>query len=305
MQALTDTFAALGDPTRLRIVRLLAAARLNVSEVVSVVGVAQSSVSAHLARLKALELIREERQGGFTYYSLAVDAADPRWPLVRLTQAAEDHDGDAARLEDLLRQREDRQTLNEKLLEPGQSWSLWARALATLLPRLDVADFGCGSGVLTCELARWARRVLAVDTSPQALEQARARLAREKRKNVRFVQADLHQLPAGLPRQDVVVLSQTLHHVDSPGHVLAQAARLLKPEGRLLVLELMPHHEEWVTRRLGHRHLGFAPDALEALARAAGFTELVKAPAPREGGASFRAFLLTARSPAALPEVSA
>src|SRR5262245_54764770 len=152
MQVLSQSFRALGDPTRLRILRLVGEAPLNVSELVSLVGVAQSSVSHHLARLKGLELIREERQAGYTYYSLALPASDPRWPLIRLAKDADDGHGDQARLTELLRRREDRQALNEKLLEPGQSWMLWATALSTLLPPLEVADFGCGTGVLTVEL---------------------------------------------------------------------------------------------------------------------------------------------------------
>lgn len=295
---LTETFSALGDPTRLRILRLVAVAKLNVTEVVSLIGVAQSSVSHHLARLKSLELIREERQGGFTYYSLAVEASDPRWPLIRLARESDDEHGDQARLTELLRHREDRHTLNEKLLEPGQSWRLWASALSTLLPRLDVADFGCGSGVLTLELARWAGHVTAIDRSSPALEQAKARLSREKRSNVSFVEADLHALPADLPKHDLVVISQSLHHVDAPEAVLEQAARLLKPGGRVVVLELSPHHEAWVKARLGHMHLGFEPGRLEAALVEAGFVDVQLTPAPRDGSAPFRAFLLTATRPA-------
>lgn len=294
---LSETFAALGDPTRLRIVRLVAAAKLNVSEVVSLIGVAQSSVSHHLAKLKGLELLTEERQGGFTYYSLGIDAADPRWPLIRLAKEAEDAHGDLARLTELLRRREDRHSLNEKLLEPGQSWLLWASALASLLPRLDVADFGCGSGVLTVELSRWARHVTAIDRSAAALEQAKARLAREKRGNVTFVEADLHALPATLPRQDLVVISQSLHHVQAPEAVLAQAAKLLKPGGRLVVLELMPHQETWVRARLGHQHLGFEPGKLQQALADAGFVDVTLTSTPRDGSAPFRAFLLTASRP--------
>src|SRR5262249_43073342 len=127
MQGLSQSFRALGDPTRLRILRLLAEAPLNVSELVSLVGVAQPSVSHQLSRLRRLGLGREERQAAFTYYSLALDSKDGRWPLIELAREQDDGNGDRARLKDLLREREDRQALNEKLLEPGQSWFLWAR----------------------------------------------------------------------------------------------------------------------------------------------------------------------------------
>lgn len=293
MEALSDAFRALGDPTRLRILRLVGEAPLNVSELVSLVGVGQSSVSHHLARLRQLELIGEERHGGFTYYSLAVEPGDSRWPLIRLAGEAADTHGDGSRLKELLRRREDRASLNEKLLEPGQSWMLWSIALAALLPPLEVVDFGCGTGVLTLELARWAKRVTAIDRSAAALEQARARLEREGVPNVRFLEADLHSLPAKLEGKDLVVASQSLHHVEKPEAVLAEAARILKPGGRVVVLELMPHSERWVLERLGHLHLGFDPAALQRQLAQVGFRQVRHTPYAREGKDPFRAFLLT------------
>lgn len=293
MEVLSDAFKALGDPTRLRILRLVGEAPLNVSELVSLVGIAQSSVSHHLSKLKGLELIREERQAGFTYYSLDVPPTDSRWPLIRLAKDAEDTHGDRARLVELLRRREDRASLNEKLLEPGQSWMLWATALSTLLPPLDVVDFGCGTGVLTVEIARWARKVTAIDRSASALEQASARAERQGLENVTFLEADLAKLPLATGKKDLVVISQSLHHVADPEAVLAEAARILKPGGRLVVLELMPHEETWVRERLGHVHLGLAPDALQAQLAAAGFKSIQFTPYGRDGNSPFRVYLLT------------
>lgn len=293
MEELSQSFRALGDPTRLRILRLLAEAPLNVSELVSLVGVAQSSVSHHLGKLRGLGLISEERQAGFTYYSLAIREDDPRWALVQLATEAGDDEGDLARLRDLLRQREDRQALNEKLLEPGQSWFLWARALSSLLPPLDVVDFGCGTGVLTVEIARWARRVVAIDANADVLAQARERAQRSDATNVTFVCEDLHRLSLPDGRKDLVVISQSLHHVDEPKKVIAEAARILKAGGRLVVLELMPHDERWVRERLGHRHLGFDPEWVRGLMKESGFNRLELTQHAREGVSAFRVFLLT------------
>jgi ArsR family transcriptional regulator len=293
MESLSESFRALGDPTRLRILRLVGEAPLNVSEIVSLVGVAQSSVSHHLSKLRGLDLIREERQAGYTYYSIALPPSDPRWPLIRLTKEAEDPHGDRARLTDLLRRREDRQALNEKLLEPGQSWMLWATALSTLLPPLDVADFGCGTGVLSVELGRWAKKVVAIDRSPSSLEQAKARAGKAGLENITFLEADLHKLPLPAAKKDLVVISQSLHHVSDPAAVLREAARLLKPQGRIVVLELMPHSEKWVQEQLGHVHLGFEPGALQEQLADAGFKNVVFTPYAREGASPFRVFLLT------------
>ncbi|HVE83126.1 MAG TPA: metalloregulator ArsR/SmtB family transcription factor [Myxococcales bacterium] len=295
MEVLSDSFRALGDPTRLRILRLVSQTPLNVSELVSLVGVSQSAVSHHLSRLRRLELIREERQAGFTFYSLAVDGDDDRWPLIQLARKmGNGAEGDEARLRDLLRQREDRQALNERLLEPGQSWFLWSGALASLLPPLDVADFGCGTGVLSVSIARWARRVVAIDQSRQVLSKARERARREGCRNIDFLQEDLHQLSLPSGKKDLVVCSQSLHHVEQPAAVLREAARILKPMGKAVVLELMPHQEAWVRERLGHRHLGFQPEALSADLERAGFSEVSceTHPTPARGEA-FRVFLLT------------
>jgi 2-polyprenyl-3-methyl-5-hydroxy-6-metoxy-1,4-benzoquinol methylase len=293
MEALSQSFRALGDPTRLRLLRLLAAAPLNVSELVSVVGLAQSSVSHHLSKLRQLGLVREERAAGFTYYSLAVDAEDLHWPLIRLACEAEDETGDQARLTDLLRARLDRTALNERLLEPGQSWFLWSSALASLLPALDVADFGCGSGVLSVSLARWARSVVAIDQSAEALAQARTRARREGLKNITFVREDLQALSLSTSTLDLVVLSQSLHHVEEPRAVLSEAARLLRPKGKVVVLELMVHTEGWVRERLGHRHLGFSPSRLESELKRAGFASLGRQVHDRQAASPFRVFLLT------------
>lgn len=293
MEALSESFRALGDPTRLRLLRLVASAPLNVSELVSLIGVGQSSVSHHLGKLRSLGLIREERQAGFTFYSLSIDAKDGRWPLIELAREAPDAEGDRARLGDLLRQRVDRQALNERLLEPGQSWFLWAGALASLLPPLDVVDFGCGAGVLAASIARWARKVWAIDQSAAAIDEARERAEREGLRNITFLREDLHRLSLPDARKDLVVISQSLHYVESPPDVLAEAARILKPGGRIVLLELMTHSEKWVLERLAHRHLGFEPDLLKKQMSSAGFRELTFEAHARDVGSPFRVFLLT------------
>src|SRR5262245_32933119 len=294
MEALSQSFRALGDPTRLRILRLIAEAPLNVSELVSLVGVAQPSISHHLSTLRRLGLVREERQAGFTYYSLAMDAGDERWPLIRLARQGSDEAGDRARLIDLLRQREDRQALNEKLLEPGQSWLLWSSALSSLLPPLEVADFGCGTGVLSVAIARWAKHVVAIDQNRSVLDKAKQRAAREGMKNISFVKQDLHRLSLADGCKDLVVISQSLHHVRDPSAVLREAHRILRPGGKAIILELMPHDEQWVLERLGHRHLGFEPEQLDRALTEAGLVIVARETHGRTGSSPFRVFMLTA-----------
>ena len=305
MQALSESLRFLGDSTRLRILRCLALGSLSVTELVSVLGAAQSNVSHHLAKLKKHGLVLEERAGASKYYSLnrepEGDGAEGVWSLVKLAvEWQDDEAGDVSRVRDLLRAREDRQALNERLLEPGQSWFLWGRALGHLLPPLDVADFGCGSGSLSLEMARWAKSVTAIDTSAQALSKARERaeaagegLARR----IRFVKDDLHSLSVKSASLDLVVISQSLHHVETPEKVVREAARVLKPGGHCVLVELLPHKEKWVLDRLGHRAMGFEPETVRGWLKAAGFGRLDLDASVSRTTDPFRVFLFTAQIP--------
>ena len=208
----------------------------------------------------------------------------------------DDDDGDLSRLRDLLREREDRQALNERLLEPGQSWFLWSRALGSLLPPLDVADFGCGSGILSLEMARFARSVVAIDSSASALAKARARAeAAGESRRIRFQKDDLHALSLKDASLDLVAISQSLHHVEAPAKVVREAARVLRPGGTVVLIELLPHQQEWVRTRLGHKWLGFAPDEVRGWLKDAGFTQLSLDESVSKNTDAFRVFLFTAR----------
>jgi ArsR family transcriptional regulator len=158
-----------------------------------------------------------------------------------------------------------------------------------------VADLGCGTGALTVEIGRWARSVLAIDRSADALAAARARAQREGLTNVEFLTADVHDLQTRR-RFDLVVASQSLHFVDDPHRVIAQARRLLKKGGKLLVLELLPHDEAWVRERLGHVWLGFSPEQLAAGLEAEGFGSVSTEILP-SGSSPFRPFLLCGEVP--------
>ncbi len=305
MQVLSESLRFLGDATRLRILRCLAEAPLSVSELVAILGVGQPTVSHHLAKLKQHGLVIEERTGAAKHWALTRGQPEAEgegvWPLVKLAvEWQDDESGDLSRLRDLLRSREDRQALNERLLEPGQSWFLWGRALGSLLPPLDVADFGCGSGILSLEMARWAKSVLAVDSNSQILAKARARAEGAGgglSRRIRFVKDDLQALSQKARTLDLVVISQSLHHVEKPETVISEAARVLRPGGHLVVIELVPHKEKWVVDRLGHRWLGFEPEAVRGWMKDAGFTELDLDEAIARANDSFRPFLCRGRLP--------
>ena len=127
---------------------------------------------------------------------------------------------------------------------PGRSWAAWARALGHLLPPLMVADLGCGEGYLTLEASRWATRVIAVDHSATVLTRARRRWrARRRVRNVDWKRGELEKLPLRDASVDVALLSQALHHARDPQRALAEAARIVVPGGRVLMLDLREHQE--------------------------------------------------------------
>lgn len=282
-------FRLLGDEARLRILRLLDAERLNVSELTSILGIAQSGVSRHLGLLKEAGLVEERRDGGFTYFRLAPSLQSgengfgPVWPLLQaqFESAAATPEGraDRARLEEVRRVRQENfddhgVDAERGQIVPGRSWAAWARALGHLLPELDVADLGCGEGYLTIEASRFARRVVAVDRSESVLERARDSASRRGIRNIDWKRGELEDLPLKDRSVDVALLSQALHHAADPSRALAEAVRILRPGGRVLVLELRRHDEHWVKDRLGDQWLGFEEDELKQFLKQAGLTAI-------------------------------
>ena len=280
-----DLFRLLGDSTRLRLLRALARHRFNVTELTAILGLAQSGVSRHLGLLRDAGLVVEEREAGYTFYRLADRTSAPArgaehaalWPLLDAQFAALATDravrADEARLQEVLRLRQENFDAHGDghQLVPGRSWAAWARALGHLLPPVDVADLGCGEGYLTIETARWAKSVIAVDRSEAVLERARDLARRRRVTNITWRKGELTKLPLADASVDVALLSQALHHAAKPERVLAEAARIARPGGRVLVLDLREHDQAWVRQRLGDERLGFRDAELERLLREAGF----------------------------------
>ncbi len=290
MQEPSALYRLLGDEVRLRLLRILALERLNVTELTGILGIAQSGVSRHLGLLKEGRLVSEEREGGFTYYRVAAEireganGAVPLWALLQAqfdaASATEAGRADVARLEEVRRMRKENFDVhagpdtNARQLVPGRSWAAWARALGYLLPPVRVADLGCGEGYLTIETSRWASRVIAVDRSPDVLERARALASRRRVTNVIWKRGELEKLPIRDASVDVALFSQALHHAADPARAIREAVRILAPGGRVLVLDLREHREAWVRDRLGDRWLGFADDQLAALLAAGGLSDV-------------------------------
>lgn len=288
MKDASALYRLLGDEARLRLLRVLQHDRFNVKELTGILGLAQSGVSRHLGLLKDAGLVAEERDGAYSFYRLAPalreDGQRPLWALLEAQFAAAAATAvvkaDEARLQEVLRVRRENfehvgpDTRDGRQLVPGRSWAAWSRALGMLLPPLDVADLGCGEGYLTVETARWAKHVTAVDRSPGVLARAKALATRRRCANISWKKGELERLPIESGTMDVALQSQALHHAADPAAALGEAARILKPGGRLLILDLRPHDEIWVRDKLGDRWLGFSDDQLTTMLKRAGFTDV-------------------------------
>jgi ArsR family transcriptional regulator len=310
MRQATTVYRLLGDEARLRLLRVLRRERLNVTELTGILGLAQSGVSRHLGLLKDAGFVVEEKDAGFTYYRLAHPANGERravWAALeeQFDQATDDAAvrADEARLQEVLRVRKENfethgaDTRDGRQLVPGRSWAAWSRALGLLLPPLSVADLGCGEGYLTIEAARWASRVVAVDRSDVVLERARDLARRRRVANVVWKRGELEKLPIKDADVDVALLSQALHHANNPARAVAEAARVTVPGGRVLILDLREHQEEWVRSKLGDRSLGFRESQLRKLLADAGLRDLKINVGARKSGDPFAVLIAAGTKP--------
>lgn len=312
MRQASGLYRLLGDEARLRLLRVLRRERLNVTELTGILGLAQSGVSRHLGLLKEAGLVTEERDAGYTYYRVSPTGTADVNPAVwaALEEQFEAASGEAAvradeaRLQEVLRLRKENfdthgsaDTRDARQLVPGRSWAAWSRALGLLMPPVSVADLGCGEGYLTIEAARWARQVIAVDRSEIVLDRAKALARRRRVSNVLWRRGELEKLPIKDASVDVALLSQALHHAVNPARAVAEAARITMPGGRVLILDLREHREEWVRAKLGDRTLGFNEGELKRMLLEAGLRDPKVGVGARKAGDPFTVLIASGTKP--------
>lgn len=280
--ALLDHLAALTDPVRCRVLLLLEQEELMVAEICTALQLPQSTVSRHLKLLGDEGWIAARAEGTSRWYYLTVDGmgagAGQLWGVVRGDiSASPEAREDARRLKGILSRRRSRS--QEFFESTAGKWDdvrsqlFGERAdLPALLSLLDdrwtVGDLGCGTGRIAAQVAPFVRKVVAVDESDAMLGAAKARLVGVD--GVEFRQGALQKLPIADGELDAAFLFLVLHYVADPATAVREAARTLKPGGKLMVVEMRPHGRTEYQRTMGHRWLGFEETAVRGWFDAAG-----------------------------------
>jgi len=290
--SLVDSFSALADATRCRMLWLLDRHELTVSELCSILQLPQSTVSRQLKLLADGGWVTSRRDGTSRYYAILLDgAAGPKTQIWELTKAQvsarRGADQDARRLERALAGR--REASQRFFASSAGQWDrlrdeLFGRefvpeALLGLLPgHWVVGDLGCGTGALLPTLAPHVARVIGIDASEEMLAAARERV--QDLANVELRSGPLETLPIDDDALDAVTVMLVLHHLPAPALALAEAARVLKPGGRILIVDMTSHDREEYRQRMGHVWLGFSDDQMQRYLTQAGFVDVKVHPLP-------------------------
>ncbi|MDQ8183205.1 metalloregulator ArsR/SmtB family transcription factor [Pelagicoccus sp. SDUM812005] len=283
MKPAWDTLKTLADPTRLRILNLLSRDELSVAELQEALGMAQSRISSQLAVLRQSELVADRREGKKSFYSLSPNIPPSESALLKAALSAAENSNeiqeDLANLDHVIakRRRQAEEYFNliagrlGKNYCPGRSWEGIGHFLLYLVPKIRVVDLGAGEGLISQLLARHAEHVYCVDSSPRMVEVGTDLAKRNKLDNLEYIHGDIEE--TSLPDQSVhlALLSQALHHALHPERAIAEAFRLLKPGGRLVILDLKEHNFEKAHELYADRWLGFPENKLHHWLKAAGF----------------------------------
>ena len=279
LEAWSTRLKVFADATRVRLLALLAREELTVAELSAITQLAQPRVSTHLAKLKEAGLVRDRRAGVSAYYRFDEDNLDTvQRELWRSLRDGSDDPllrQDAERVAGVLANRAADQNWAdsvagdmERHYSPGRTWEALARTALPLLETGDVLDIASGDGVLAELLSPHAKRYICVDTSARVVAAAGERLRRFP--NVEVREGDMHALPFKDASFDLVVLMHALTYSTKPAQAVAEAARVLRRGGRLLLSSLAKHEHRSVVEAYGHVNLGFSEKELRKFAEKAG-----------------------------------
>ena len=285
-------FRALADPTRLRIVALLRVMELSVGELAQVLGQSQPRVSRHVKILADAGLAERRREGSWVFLALGdTRRVAPVFAAIDAWEDAHHTDGDLARLDAV---RAERSAAAERYFEGhAAEWDA-IRSLHVAEAEVEGAigraldgrpigrlvDIGTGTGRMLELLGPRAESAIGIDRSPEMLRFARAKLAIAEQREPSLArtelrQGDMYALPLADRSADLVVLHLVLHYAQQPAAAVAEAARLLGPEGRLLIADFAPHDREELRDQAAHARLGFSDQQMAEWMGAAGLSPAV------------------------------
>jgi len=277
-----DLFKALADPCRLRLVAVLLRGEFTVQELTQILCMGQSRISRHLKILTEAGVLSVKRQGTWSYYRAGEDnpffgAIRPAFEqeLDKLPQRRDDLAALTLALEARRKRsleffdRHARQwdSLSRTLLPVPQYLD---RLLALVPPVAELLEIGVGTGSLLPDLAGRAAKVIGVDHSPAMLDEARRRLAADGQSGIELRLGEMTHLPLADGGAGCVVANMVLHHAADPQAVLREIARVLQPDGTLVLADLARHEREWAREQLADQWLGFEEDELQGWLKAAG-----------------------------------
>ncbi len=286
MSPTLKSLRALSDSTRLRIMALLERDELSVNELQEVTRMGQSRISTHLRLLQESGLLQSRREGKRAFYQLNAHAGALAREFIALAVRGagemHEHQADQVNLKRILARRKEQAQVFfnqvagrfDRVYGPGRSWQAFGHLLLRMLPAITVADLGAGEGLLSELLARRCKKVIAVDNSEKIVAFGAAKARKNGLKNLEFRLGNLQNPPIEPNTVDLVILSQALHHAEDPAATLASAAKLLKPGGQILLLDLLAHKFDKARELYGDRWLGFPESDLHRWLEAAGFKKI-------------------------------
>lgn len=286
MNASWDILKTLSDPTRLRLLALVMREEMSVAELQEILGMGQSRISSQLALLRQAGLVSDRRDGKKAFYSLRPNLPARQMALLRAAaESVADLEVIAEDRESLDRILQKRRRVSEQYFNliagrlgknhcPGRSWEAIGHLALRLTPPIVIADLGAGEGLISQLLARRAKQVWCIDNSPRMIEVG-AELARKNGlANLAYKLGDIEKVPLPDKSVDVAIFSQALHHAQHPQAAVDEAARILRPGGQVLVLDLREHDFEKARELYADVWLGFKESALHGFLKKAGFLQV-------------------------------